>query len=107
MNDPAINLADLLPENFEALLESKGVNFIKTAGAENVRNIIVDVLCGQNLRASTEQLTRLRLGKISAATLMVYLLGWQSRNHQRQGFTFRTRDGDQSTDVSLGDMHYC
>jgi hypothetical protein len=85
MNHAAVNLADLLPKNFDALLESKGATFIKRAGAENVRRVIVDVLCGNNLRASTEHLTRLRLGKINAATLMVYLLGWQvAKDFSRQ-----------------------
>jgi len=80
-----MDLADLLPKNFDDLLESKGVTFIKRAGEENVRQVIVDVLCGNNLRASTEHLTRLRLGKINAATFMVYLRGLQSaRDFSRQ-----------------------
>lgn len=75
-------LIELLPQNFSALLESKGVTFIKRAGDENVRQVVVDVLCGSNLRASTEHLTRLRLGKLNAATFMVYLLGL----HTAKGF---------------------
>lgn len=78
MKPTSINFADLLPKNFDALLESKGVNFIKRAGENNVRQVVVDVLCGNNLRASTEHLTRLRLGKLNAATFMIYLLGVQA-----------------------------
>ncbi len=78
MKSTTINLTDLLPQNFGALLESKGVNFIKRAGEENVRQVVVDVLCGNNLRTSTEHLTRLRLGKLNAATFMVYLSGLQA-----------------------------
>ena len=70
-----INLASFLPKTFNALLESKGTNFIKRAGEENVRQVVVDVLCGSNIRASTEHLTRLRLGRTNAATFMVYLCG--------------------------------
>jgi len=85
MKPSAIDVASLLPKSFEALLESKGASFIKRAGAENVRNVIVDVLCGNNLRGSTEYLTRLRLGKINAATLMVYLVGLQvAKDFSRQ-----------------------
>ncbi|MBF0318871.1 MAG: CfrBI family restriction endonuclease [Nitrospirae bacterium] len=72
-----IKLEELLPDNFKELLESNGATFIKRAGTENVRQVVVDVLCGNNLRASTEHLTRLRLGKMNAATFMVYLKGVQ------------------------------
>lgn len=78
MKTSTINLASLLPKTFDELLESKGATFIKRAGENNVRQVVVDVLCGSNLRASTEHLTRLRLGKINAATFMVYLCGLQA-----------------------------
>jgi hypothetical protein len=78
MSPDTIKLSNLLPQNFDSLLESKGVTFIKRAGEENVRNVVIDVLCGNNLRASTEHLTRLRLGKLNAATFMVYLSGLQA-----------------------------
>ena len=78
MKTNPINLLDLLPKNFDTLLESKGVTFIKRAGEENVRQVVVDVLCGNNLRASTEHLTRLRLGRLNAATFMIYLYGLQT-----------------------------
>ena len=78
MKPTSINLSDLLPKNFDALLECKGVTFIKRTGEDSVRQVVVDVLCGNNLRASTEHLTRLRLGKLNAATFMVYLLGVQA-----------------------------
>ncbi|HTV61176.1 MAG TPA: CfrBI family restriction endonuclease [Verrucomicrobiae bacterium] len=78
MKTSSIKLGELLPDNFSELLQSKGATFIKRAGEENVRQIVVDVLCGENLRASTEHLTRLRLGKVNAATFMVYLRGLQA-----------------------------
>ncbi|MEO5361713.1 MAG: hypothetical protein H7843_14920 [Nitrospirota bacterium] len=64
-----IKFEELLPDNFTYLLESSGAAFIKRAGADNVRQVVVDVLCGNNLRASTEHLTRLRIGKMNAATV--------------------------------------
>jgi hypothetical protein len=78
MKTNPINLSDLLPKNFDTLLESNGITFIKRAGEENVRQVVVDVLCGNNLRASTEHLTRLRLGRLNAATFMIYLSGLQT-----------------------------
>ncbi|MBF0459597.1 MAG: CfrBI family restriction endonuclease [Nitrospirae bacterium] len=72
-----IKIEELLPDNFKELLESKGATFIRRAGTENVRQVVVDVLCGNNLRTSTEHLTRLRIGKMNAATFMVYLKGVQ------------------------------
>ncbi|MGD9872840.1 MAG: CfrBI family restriction endonuclease [Kiritimatiellia bacterium] len=75
MKNETITLSALLPHSFDSLLESKGVTFIKRSGEENVRNVVIDVLCGNNLRASTEHLTRLRLGKLNAATFMIYLSG--------------------------------
>ncbi|MBI5598387.1 MAG: CfrBI family restriction endonuclease [Deltaproteobacteria bacterium] len=96
-----INLTDLLPKNFNDLLESKGATFIRRAGEENVRQVVVDVLCGNNLRASTEHLTRLRLGKLNAATFMVYLRGLQaakdfSRQIPRIAFDNLTRRASKS-----------
>lgn len=85
MKTKAMSLSDLVPQNFESLLESKGVTFIKRTGEENVRKVIIDVLCGNNLRASTEHLTRLRLGRLNAATFMIYLSGLQTmKNFSRE-----------------------
>jgi len=78
MKTKAVTLSELLPRNFGELLESKGAAFVKRAGEENVRQVVFDVLCGNNVRASTEHLTRLRLGKLNAATFMVYLSGLQA-----------------------------
>ena len=78
MKSTDINLVDLLPDQFSELLESNGASFVRRVGEENVRQIVVDVLCGNNLRASTEHLTRLRLGKINAATFLIYLRGVQA-----------------------------
>jgi len=78
MKTNSINLLDLMPKNLGALLESNGVTFIKRAGEDNIRQVVVDVLCGNNLRASTEHLTRLRLGRLNASTFMIYLYGLQT-----------------------------
>lgn len=66
-----------MPSVFCELVESKGSNFIRQAGEAAVRKVVVDVLCGVNLRASTESITRQRLGRLNAATLLLYLRGLQ------------------------------
>jgi hypothetical protein len=72
-----LSIPDLMPSVFCELVESKGANFIRQAGEAAVRKVVVDVLCGVNLRASTESITRQRLGRLNAATLLLYLRGLQ------------------------------
>jgi hypothetical protein len=72
-----ISIPALMSSAFRDLVESKGANFIKQAGEDAVRQVVVDVLCGVNLRASTESLTRQRLAKVNAETLLLYLRGLQ------------------------------
>jgi len=72
-----ISIRDLIPSAFRELVESKGANFIRQVGEDTVRKIVVDILCGVNLRASTESLTRQRIGKVNAVTLLMYLRGLQ------------------------------
>ncbi len=72
-----LSIPDLMPAAFRELVESKGANFIRQVGEDTVRRVVVDILCGVNLRASTESLTRQRIGKVNAATLFIYLRGLQ------------------------------
>ncbi|MBI5525592.1 MAG: CfrBI family restriction endonuclease [Deltaproteobacteria bacterium] len=68
-------IASLIPSVFSQLVESKGADFIRHAGEDAVRDVVLDVLCGVNLRASTEALTRQRIGKLNAATFLLFLHG--------------------------------
>lgn len=67
----------LMPSVLRELVESKGAAFIHDVGEDSIRKVVLDILCGVNLRASTESITRLRLGKLNAATLLLYLRGLQ------------------------------
>jgi hypothetical protein len=78
MKKREMDLSSLLTADFEQLLESNGAAFIKRAGLETVRQVVVDVLSGQNLRTSTEHLTRSRLARLNAATFLIYLRGLQA-----------------------------
>ncbi len=80
-----ISIPELMPAAFQDLVESKGANFIRQVGEETIRQVVTDILCGVNIRASTESLTRQRLGKLNAATLLLYLHGLQvATNFSRQ-----------------------
>lgn len=69
-----------MPAVFRELVESKGATFIQQVGEDSVRKVVVDILCGVNLRASTESITRQRIGKLNATTLLLYLRGLQVAN---------------------------
>ena len=72
-----ISIPKLMPAAFQELVESKGADFIRQVGEETIRQVVTDIFCGVNIRASTESLTRQRLGKLNAATLLLYLRGLQ------------------------------
>lgn len=63
------------PEKARKLLTSNGRELITQIGLDIVRNIVIDVLCGKNLRDSTELLTRKRIATLNAAALVMMLRG--------------------------------
>ncbi len=67
-----------MPSVFHELMESNGATFIRQVGEDSVRKVVGDILCGVNLRTSTESITRQRIGKLNAATLLLYLRGLQA-----------------------------
>ena len=64
-----------MPASARALISGKGEAVVKQIGIDVVRGIVCDVLCGNNLRDSTEVITRKRLATINAATLAMFLKG--------------------------------
>lgn len=68
-------MIDLFPPRIYDFLKASGTNFITDVGEEVVKQIVIDVLCGRNLRDSTEMLTRRRLNLINAATLKMFING--------------------------------
>ncbi|MBI5220231.1 MAG: CfrBI family restriction endonuclease [Candidatus Liptonbacteria bacterium] len=63
------------PGKARELLVSNGKELIAQIGLDIVRNIVLDVLCGKNLRDSTELLTRKRIATLNAAALVMMLRG--------------------------------
>lgn len=51
-------LAEFVPDILTDLIGSRGVEVVERVGTDVVKDIIADVLCGLNLRNSTEMLTR-------------------------------------------------
>jgi len=68
-------LSEFVPQILTDLIGSKGVEVVDRVGTDVVKEIIADVLCGLNLRNSTEMLTRRRLGMMNSATFVMFLRG--------------------------------
>lgn len=83
MNQSYQNVTKLLPSAAKSLITGKGKEVVRQVGLDIIRDIIVDVLCGKNLRDSTEVITRKKLATINAATLVMFLRG-ETKN---KGFT--------------------
>lgn len=57
------------------LLEAKGLEVVKRIGIEAVREVVIDVMSGRNLRDSTEVLTRTRIANLNLAIVEFFLKG--------------------------------
>jgi len=76
-------ITSLMPSKARALILGKGDEVVRQIGLDVIRGIVCDVLCGKNLRDSTEVLTRRKLATLNAATLVMFLRG----ESQSRGFT--------------------
>jgi len=69
------SLLDLFPNSGKQMLTTSGPALIQRLGEDAVRDVVLDVFLGGNLRDSTEQLTRARIATINLALLEMYLKG--------------------------------
>jgi len=69
-------LISLYPKEGKDLLSRSGDNLIRGVGTKTIKEVIYSVLCGENLRDSTEQLTRKRLLLSNGSLLMLFLNGY-------------------------------
>jgi len=69
------DIYSLLPASSESLLSSKGKDFVERIGIDVLHEVVYNVLCGRNLRDSTEMITRRRIGMLNAATFIMFLKG--------------------------------
>ncbi|MBF0338589.1 MAG: CfrBI family restriction endonuclease [Nitrospirae bacterium] len=72
------NLAALMPKEGLEVFNAEGSHFIKQIGIETVKQVIHAVLCGENLRNSTEKLTRKRISILNGSTIIMFLKGCQN-----------------------------
>ncbi|NJM41872.1 MAG: CfrBI family restriction endonuclease [Anaerolineae bacterium] len=71
----APTLSSFLSEEQLGLLSATGKDLIPEIGLEVVRGVVLDVLCGRNLRDSTEMLTRRRIAALNLATVNLFVKG--------------------------------
>ncbi|MFA0749602.1 MAG: hypothetical protein SLRJCFUN_000005 [Candidatus Fervidibacter sp.] len=68
-------IGQLMPPILRNLLEVRGVEFVYQIGANVLRQVIFDVMCGRNLRDATEILTRRRIALVNATLIVLFLQG--------------------------------
>jgi hypothetical protein len=68
-------LSELMSPAALKLLEANGKDLVKQIGIDVIRSAVLDVLCGKNLRDSTELLTRRRIATLNVAMVHLFLKG--------------------------------
>jgi len=63
------------PKQGKGVLTAKGHEFVKEVGTQTIREVVYDVLCGENIRRSTETLTRKRIASANGSLLVMFLRG--------------------------------
>ena len=71
------SLRDLFPESGALLLTGSGRAFVERLGLDAVREVVLGVLNGENVRTQTEPLTRRRITLMSAAVVAMFAKGWE------------------------------
>jgi len=79
MDNPSLN--DLFPEGGRVLLTGSGQEFIQRIGLEAAKQVILNVLMGENIRKQTEPLTRRRIAQISGAMVALFARGAKQINN--------------------------
>lgn len=71
-------LLDLMPKTGKELIAYSGKEVISKVGADIIKNIIAAILCGENVRNLTEDLTKRRVAIINGALLTLFIKGCAS-----------------------------
>jgi hypothetical protein len=98
---PTRRISTLVPSLTGDLLSGQSLALFQRVGMDVIRQVILDVLCGRNLRDSTEMLTRRRVAMLNAATLVVFLRGSAV---DRLGRTSRVEELAQSISGTIVQM---
>ena len=75
LKDKDTRIVDLIPSEAKKILTVKGKAIVEYLGKDVIQEVTYNVLCGLNLRDSTEPLTSRRIGKISSALLVALIKG--------------------------------
>ncbi len=70
------SFSTLFPESGKILLTGGGKEFVERIGEEVIRNVVLGVLCGENLRTQTEPLSRRRIAQVSGAIIAMFTKGF-------------------------------
>lgn len=81
------NIIDLIPNGTLDLVHYEGKELIKRLGIEIISNVVVSVLCGENIRDLTENLTRRRILQMNASLLLTYLKALNNINNFKDNIT--------------------
>ncbi len=92
------SLGDLFPASSRVLLTGTGKQFIERVGVETAREVVLNVLMGENVRTQTEPLTRQRITQISAAVVAMFFNGY--RDDPAFSATLSARAAQQLTSTS-------
>ena len=68
-------LFNMYPKRARDILAVNGRDFVTNIGDETIKNVILDVLCGVNIRSSTEAITRKRIAIANGGLLLMFLEG--------------------------------
>ncbi len=80
MNKKKIVLTDLMPKVGKDLIAYSGKDVLHKIGLDLIKNIIVSILCGENVRDLTEDLTKRRLHMLNGALLTLFVRGCNDIN---------------------------
>lgn len=67
-----MSLMSYFPDDARNLLKVSGKDLMDTLGLNELRSVVSQVMCGENIRNATEMLTRQRLSLLNAALLTMY-----------------------------------
>lgn len=101
-----MKIQDFIPETGKNLASYKGSELIDRIGEDTVKEVVLNVLCGSNIRSLTETLTRKRLALSNAALLMTYLKASHSINNLQQNLSKLVGDEIANARLSKEEKQY-
>jgi len=75
MTSREIKICDLMPKAGKDLISYSGKDILEKVGTDIIKKIIVSILCGENVRDLTEDLTKRRVHILNGAMLTLFLRG--------------------------------